>query len=267
MKKIFGETLRKKLFGLIVCGILSANGAAEESPRDFLIFGNAGRSVSAISLLQRYQDTHEVIGLDGATHWLTEKGIEPKYILGDFDSLSEDGELIGGALAAVRHFEGIPKPGDDEVVFEPYSTGETTFIRAASQNFTDLDKGIKFAIEKKARSVKLINVLGGERTDHTLHNISVLKKFHGQASLHIETDREFLQFLRNEKTVFTGTVGAKFGLFGFPKATATSTGLVWNLDDSYNLELGVQDSSCNVLAEPEVHLEVKGEAFLVRPNY
>lgn len=257
----------KKITGLIVGVFLTANGAVEVA-KDFLIFGNAMRSVSAIGLLSRYQHSHETVVLDGAIHGVKEAGISPRYVLGDFDSLSEDGKLEHALAEAHGYFKEKEKPGDEEVVFEPYISGGLMFVRAASQNFTDLDKGIKFALQNNARSIKLLNVLGGERTDHTFHNLSVLKKFHTQsAPIHIETEKEILQFLRDENISFRGTVGAKLGLFGFPKATAVSTGLVWNLDESYNLELGVQDSSCNVLAAEEVTLTVKGEALLVRPSH
>lgn len=113
---------------------------------NFLILAN-GASVSEILLKEELNVADKVIVLDGAFNNFP---VSHKfdYLLGDFDSLIED-------TASEKEFEKIHAP---------------------DQNKTDLEKGIAFAIEKGASSIRVLNVTG-KRMDHTFANISLLKRF------------------------------------------------------------------------------------------
>ena len=210
-----------------------------------------------------------VIALDGAFKNLSRIGIFPTYVLGDFDSIKEEQEIDFNIKDVFSYFKKIDKPNDEELRFEEYRfNDDLSFIRAASQNYTDLDKGIEFAIKKGAKDIKILCALEGNRTDHLLHNISILKKFHyANVLIYIETQKEIIQFLKNEEIEFRGTPGAKLGLFGFPEAKAVSQGLLWELNKDYILRPGFQDSSGNELKHSLIKISIEGEAILIRPNY
>ena len=183
-----------------------------------------------------------IVALDGAANNLVRINIVPHYILGDFDSISENTET---------YFRGKNVP----------------FIPTPEQDHTDLEKGVLFCKEKGAKKILITCALGGDRTDHLFANLSLLKRQYDKThstQIQLLTTNESIEFLKNETVDFNGAQGKHFGLFGFPKATATSKGLVWELDN-YPLELGYQESSCNILQHSKVRITVKGEALMIRP--
>ena len=183
-----------------------------------------------------------IVALDGAANNLIRTNIVPDYILGDFDSISDHAE---------NYFKNKDVP----------------FISTPDQNHTDLEKGVLFCKEKGAKEILITCALGGDRTDHLFGNLSLLRRQYDKTKttkIQILTNGEVIEFLKNETIEFTAPKGEKFGLFGFPKATASSKGLMWELDN-YPLELGFKESSCNILKDSEVQITVKGEALMIRP--
>ncbi|MFN5982450.1 MAG: thiamine diphosphokinase [Fluviicola sp.] len=113
---------------------------------NYLIVAN-GASVSEALLKSEINTADKIILLDGAfNHFPNSHSFD--FLLGDFDSLVEDTE----------------------------SEQEFKRIHAPDQNKTDLEKGIDFALENGARSIRVLNVTG-KRMDHTFANISLLKRF------------------------------------------------------------------------------------------
>jgi thiamine pyrophosphokinase len=113
---------------------------------NYLIIAN-GASVSEALLKSEINSADKIILLDGAfNHFPNTHSFD--FLLGDFDSLIED------------------------------SVSEEQFerIHAPDQNKTDLEKGIDFALENGASSIRVLNVTG-KRMDHTFANISLLKRF------------------------------------------------------------------------------------------
>ncbi len=248
-----------------------------ETEDHFLIVANGTFEEEA---LKKHLIGKTIVALDGAANELYKNKIEPMYILGDFDSLQEEYEKKGinffNFNNAMRYFQSIPQPKGAAPLFEEYrlgyasewsNNGDVTFVRAVSQNYTDLEKAIQFCASKGAKSIVIVNALGGERTDHSLTNFSILKRYHGKSyKIQLVTKMEIIEFLKNETRHFRGSKGAKFGLFGFPKAKAYSKGLLWEMND-YPLELGFMESSSNILKDSNITITVKGEALMIRPNY
>jgi thiamine pyrophosphokinase len=248
-----------------------------EAENDFLIVAHG---LFEEEVVKKYLPGKPIVALDGAANELYKNKIEPMYILGVFDSLQEIGEKKRinsfSFNKAMSYFRSIPKPKDDSLIFEEYKSGyesewtsnrEVTFVRAVCQNYTDLEKGIQFCALRGAKSITIVSALGGERTDHSLVNFSILKRYHRKPyKVQLVTKKEVIEFLKNETVNFKGTRGAKFGLFGFPKARAFSKGLLWEMND-YPLELGLTESSCNILKDSNITITVKGEALMIRPNY
>ena len=183
-----------------------------------------------------------IVALDGAANNLVRVNVTPDYILGDFDSISE---------ATENYFRAKNVP----------------FIPTPEQNHTDLEKGIFFCKQKGTTKILITCALGGDRTDHLFGNLSLLRRHHDKTQsikVQLLTANESIEFLNNETINFNGVPGKNLGLFGFPKAVASSKGLVWELDN-YPLELGYQESSCNILQNSKVQITVKGEALMIRP--
>ena len=201
-------------------------------------------------LFNRLRPGKTLVVLDGACNNLYQKEIVPDYIMGDFDSIS---------IECKEHFLSIL--GGDKIISLP------------DQSKTDLHKGIEFCDQLSASSIIIIGALGGERTDHEILNLTLLKRLHNpHRSLMIYSKKEIIQFLKDETITFEATVKAKFGLFGFLKATATSRGegeekgLEWELNN-YHLEFGGPSSACNEIYSSPVILSIQGEALMIRPNY
>ena len=74
-----------------------------------------------------------IVALDGAANNLVRINIVPHYILGDFDSISENTET---------YFRGKNVP----------------FIPTPEQDHTDLEKGVLFCKEKGAKKILIIKV-------------------------------------------------------------------------------------------------------------
>jgi len=180
-----------------------------------------------------------VIALDGAANKL--RDVIPDYILGDFDSITPETK-------------------------EKYQKMQVQFIEVEDQNFTDLEKAIMFAKEKGARAIFVCCALGGERTDHLIGNLSILKKYYDKnCRIIFHTPKEILYFLKNETFSFRGNSGAQCAFLGWPKAVVSTSGLIWDVKD-WETEIGDQISTCNKLNEEYVEIKVKGDLLLICPK-
>jgi thiamine pyrophosphokinase len=175
-----------------------------------------------------------IIALDEAAANLYKFELPVDYILGDFDSLEElskKGIPVFNAKSALEHFKTIQTADDSTLIFEPYMAEhnfgkrDVTFVRAKSQNYTDLEKGILFCLSKRTKpnesiDIQIICALGGERSDHTVTNFFFLKRYNKEKypglTLSLLNAEETIQFLKDETITVPSVVGGKFGLFGFP---------------------------------------------------
>lgn len=208
----------------------------DKSLNDFLIIANAPYDHERVQALAPHKT---IIVLDGAANHL--RDLVPHYILGDFDSI-------------------LPKTE------KKYRELQVSFIHLHDQEHSDLEKAIIFAKEKGAKRILITSALGGERTDHTLSNLSLLKALYSkECAIQIYTSKEIICFLKDETFHFSGSIGAPCAFFGWPKATVSSSGLVWDVK-KWNTEIGGKVSSSNRLKTPHVEIKVAGELLLIYPN-
>src|SRR5687767_12152690 len=107
-----------------------------------LILAN-GESPSQ-ELAQQLAAEHEfIIATDGAAHRAAGLELSPQLICGDFDSV-----VLSVAQQEFPHAEFLPTP---------------------DQDFADLEKAIRIAIERGATAITIIGACGG-RIDFTLAN-------------------------------------------------------------------------------------------------
>jgi len=221
-----------------------------EERKAFLIVANA--PAFSEKQVRSYAQSHTVVALDGAANEMRSCGIVPQVILGDFDSIKE--KEYWGVQAAFDAIEDSSKPyvGNFQVLIVP----------AKNQDKTDLEKAILYCDSKHAASILILNATGG-RMDHTLGNIGLLRKmYRKKRPLFIQTEHECIQYVKDAEVHIKGCVGDQCAIMAYPEATMTTTGLQYN-GDSYKLQLGIQESSCNRLAESVATIAIKGEALVM----
>lgn len=204
-------------------------------PGDFLIIANGPYQEHVVKALA---PNKVVIVLDGAANHLND--LIPDFILGDFDSISN---------FSIQKFTSLKVP----------------LIYAEDQDYTDLEKAIFFAKANGAKAIFICCALGGNRTDHSLGNLSLLKKNYAKdCQITLHTNKEILCFLKDEKFQFEGEVGAQCAFFGWPLAHVSTSGLVWDVSN-WKTEIGDAVSFCNKLKKSKVEIDVTGDLLLIYP--
>ncbi len=179
-----------------------------------------------------------IIAADGGANSTYKLGIVPNYIIGDFDSIK-------------------PK-------VKKYFSDKSEIIKYKRQDDTDVEKSLKFAIEKGYETVYLLGSTGN-RIDHSICNLGIVLKFynririvllHGKTILHPYSKDVGLQTIPNEV----------ISLYAFNSETKiTSEGLKYPLVNAV-LRFGVSESTSNVALVNEVKLKISGGIIFVIRN-
>ena len=174
------------------------------------------------------------IAADGGANWAREQRLIPDLIVGDLDS-----------------YQPVPEEMD-------------RVIHLLDQETNDMEKALGLALEKGATEAEIFGALGG-RPDHSLKNLSVLKRYNDQFSgkLKIIDPHGELwlmpRFCRLNLPVGTGL--SLYPLSGRVEGI-TTRGLKYPLS-SEALEVGVRDGTSNVTSEPEVIITHKSGDLLL----
>lgn len=208
------------------------------SPDQILIIGN-GAPISRKRLLSLGKKRF-LLALDGAAELCRKGKFSPHLILGDFDGISKPTR---------KYFE---------------SRG-VALVYAPDQNFSDMEKALQFCLSEKSKSVWITCALG-LRTDHTLANLSFLKKYSSPScELVLFSETEEIRFVRNRKVVLTGVRGATVSLLGFPAARISSHGLQYEMKE-YPVVHGRSESLSNQMTRRKAVVDVQGEALLIQSS-
>ena len=168
-----------------------------------------------------------VICADGGANALAALGVKADYVVGDFDSVSEQ------ALSGV--------PADHRIRVDADNTS------------TDLVKALNHALRIGVRSAALLGVTGG-RVDHTLWNLSLLKKFQGR--LHLKVIDAWCETeLIAGMIQFDAAPGQKLSLcpLGGPVSGITTSGLKFPLNGE---SPGERDGISNEVVHSPVAIHV-----------
>jgi thiamine pyrophosphokinase len=178
-----------------------------------------------------------LIATDGAANDLRKKRLTPDVIIGDFDSITP------------RVRNAFDKQG-------------VAFHETPDQNFSDLEKAIMFALQHGATDIVILSALG-KRTDHTLKNISLLKKFFSsKISIRLVSATEDIRLVTGKHRL-SGKAGSRVSVVALTKAVVSSRGLKYDMTN-YVLELGKSESTSNALSATTAHLEIHGKAILIQ---
>ena len=166
--------------------------------------------------------------------------IIPDYIIGDLDSIS---------LPALKYF----------------SNKRVKIKKIIDQNKNDLEKCMLYAFRKGCKKLYIIG-LTGKRLDHTINNLSILKKYSDKTDIKCYDD-EFEYFIINKKTEFEYKSGEVVSLISLPKATGIKTkGLKYPLKNE-TLEFGVREGALNIAISKVVRIDINNGCLLVIKKY
>lgn len=177
-----------------------------------------------------------IIAADGASDFLRRHNIIPDYIIGDLDSISS-------------------------LTKKYFTAKKVKIVKIYDQNKNDLEKCILFALSKKIKNISVLGI-SGNRADHTLNNISIMKKFFRKANITAyDTDYEY--YFISRKTEFECKPGDVVSLIAMQKAGGiTAKGLKYPLKNSA-LEFGGMQGALNSAVSRKVSIEVKKGTLLI----
>ena len=193
---------------------------------------------SVIKFLQE-KNYSTLICADGGANKALKLNLIPDFIIGDLDSI-EDSTL-------------------------KYYQDKSEIIKLKRQNDTDVEKCLKFAIQKKYDEVILLGVTGN-RLDHTFCNLGIVIKFFKKIKLKIIAE-ESLLIPYSGKVELKTSPGEIISIYGFDKKTKiTSTGLKYPLKNSI-LPFGEKESTSNVSISEKVILHINGGIIFIVRNF
>jgi thiamine pyrophosphokinase len=176
-----------------------------------------------------------LICADGGANYARKLSLTPDFIIGDLDSVTDE---------TLEYFK-----------------DKSEIIKYERQNDTDVEKCLKFLIQKKYKEVYLLGATGS-RLDHTFCNLGIVIKFFGKIKIFIVAENSIL-------LPYTGFVELKtvpgeiISIYGFNNTTQiTSSGLKYPLK-SVPLPFGEKESTSNAAIGSSVTLDVKGGIIFV----
>lgn len=177
--------------------------------------------------IKKLHTAGSIVCCDGAAEKLLHYGLEPTYIVGDLDSLSD-------------------------VLKEKY---HDRLLHIAEQDSNDLTKAALFCVSK---GVKEISILGatGLREDHTLGNISLLTKYADMFEK-VEMTTNYGTFLvLNQSSVINSMPGQQISIFALDPETVITT---------ENLRYPITERSLSALWQGTLN-EALGNTFKISFN-
>lgn len=177
------------------------------------------------------------IAADGGGNTALNYNLTPDLVIGDIDSFSNETEYT------------FP------------------IIKKADQNNNDLEKALTYA---KGENVTGITVFGatGRRIDHTVKNLSVMKRYNHQFDRLLYRDKYCDIKLITSRHIETLPIGTSISLFPLSgKVTGiTTSGLKYGLKNG-TLENGVLDGSSNKTTKPSVEITFESGDLLLFINH
>lgn len=190
--------------------------------------------------LAQIRNLQNVVALDGGANTLLNNDIVPQAVIGDLDSI---------ASSTLKELERC----------------HVMIYNIPDQHTTDLEKGVALCDSLKASEIHIYNAFG-ERVDHSLFNLRILKKHHSaQRTLRICNKFESAQYLRDRIVQIVGPKNASVALMAFPDAVISSRGLLYDVEN-YALRFAVQESVSNSLLNERAEIIILREALLIFSN-
>jgi len=180
-----------------------------------------------------------VVGVDGGAARLIACGLRPTHVMGDFDSLS---------------------PAD----LADAETAGASIVELADQDYTDIDKSIRYAIHDLGSTQIAIFGVSGGRLDHMLTALNALAKYGHLADVRIvDDDAETLSINGIRRFYGVNLRGRTLSLMPLGDVDGvTLTGVKWPLVDA-RLGPGGCDGTSNVITADVVTVQCARGSLLV----
>lgn len=176
-----------------------------------------------------------VLAADGGANHLARLGVRPDAVVGDLDSI---------------------RPGVRAWV------GEERLVQRPDQNFTDLAKTLRYAVEELGAGAFTVLAATGGRLDHALENLALLGRLAGQAEVELVDEVARIVAVQGPATLST-TPGQTVSLVPLGRCErVTTAGLRWALA-AEPLDLLRRTGVSNVAEGNEIRLVVEGGTLLV----
>ncbi len=165
-----------------------------------------------------YPEDSYIIAADGGFAHLSEIGIVPDMVIGDFDSLGE--------IPSHKNIIKLPVKKDD----------------------TDIMSAVKYALENNAETIYIYAGTGGARFDHTVANIQVLQFIAKSGAIGFIIDKDFIMTaFKNKTLIFDENFKGTISLFSLCEKSeeVSIKGLLYegeNLSLTPDFPLGVSNS-------------------------
>jgi len=158
-----------------------------------------------------------IICVDGGANKIVGLNIQPNAIIGDFDSISKK------LLTKYRNCK---------------------IIHSLDQNSTDLEKALQYAVSFHPKNIFIFGAIGN-RIDHSLTNLNMLKKFHKHSNIEIISNKAKLFYI-NKSISLSLPIGYIVSLFPIGVVKNISLkGFKFPLQNE-ELEFGVRDGQSNL---------------------
>ncbi len=174
-----------------------------------------------------------LLAADGGANHLAQVGLRPHFLVGDLDSVRPE----------VRAWV-----GEERVVPRP------------SQDHTDLEKTLAFALEKGASQAVILAATGG-RLDHALENLGLLGRYGSKLPCEIREEKTRIVPIFSQAR-FSVPCGATVSVMPLGEcARVWLSGFAWPLAGE-PLSLLSRTSLSNRALEPQVQVKVEGGILL-----
>lgn len=182
-----------------------------------------------------------IIAADGGANQIKELKIGVHVIIGDLDSISD---------ANKKYF----------------LKNKTEIIEVTDQESTDFEKALKYCIKRKIKDITVIGATG-MRPDHSVNNLSVLKRFYKKLNICLITE-EFAAFYLPKRFSFNYKSGETVSLVPMPIASGIKTkGLEFPLNNE-TLEFGKREGALNRSNSDKVSISFKeGDLLIFRKHF
>lgn len=178
-----------------------------------------------------------VLVLDGAYTHAKQTTLTIDALSGDFDSISADD---------LTHAKNT----------------QVAIVHTPDQNQTDLEKGIAYLDSLNAQSITICAATG-RRLQHTLFNLQLLKRcYRNNRPLTLYTETEIIRYVEDNELHIQGCIGDSIGILGFPHASITTKGLLYEVTD-YLLDFAHSSSVLNALVGEQAFIKIKGDALII----
>jgi thiamine pyrophosphokinase len=176
-----------------------------------------------------------LLAADGGAEAARRLDLTPDYIVGDFDSVSDE---------TLERFRGASE-----------------IVHVAEQDSTDVEKCFRFALERGAKRAVVFGAFG-DRLDHSLANVSHILKYRHSLRATIASGKSALSTVDGVGK-FPSRAGETISLFAFnPAVRVTTVGLEYPLDKE-PLAFGSRESVSNVVVGDEFRVVALGGPVVV----